>query len=279
MVEVASHSVRVNAARTHYLEAGDGAPLLLLHGGAWGECARSAWAPVMPALAAAGRRVIAPDWLGFGDTDKIVDFADRAGRMIAHLATLLDHLDVGVADVVGLSMGGSHLLRDRTAAHPLLAVRRMVLVSAGGPPLAGPARQALRDFDGTAESMRAQIRLAFADPAWADDDAVVRARLAAALQPGAYEAFDSLRLRAPGAEPLPLGDPFDYRRVRVPTLITAGDADRLKPPGYAEAVAARLPGSREVVFPGCGHCPHLEATSAWTQAVLDFLDRPDEECQ
>jgi pimeloyl-ACP methyl ester carboxylesterase len=276
MTGVTSRSIRVNAVRTHYLEAGEGAPLVLLHGGAWGECARTAWAPVMPALAA-GRRVIAPDWLGFGETGKIVDFADRAGRMLAHLAALLERLEVGTADVVGLSMGGSHLLRDRTADHPLLDVRRMVLVSAGGPPVAGAARQALMDFDGTEDAMRAQIRLAFADPAWAEDDTFVRARLSAALQPGAYEAFDSLRLRAPGAQPPPLGDPFDYSRVRVPTLLTVGDADRLKPPGYAEQVAARIPRSRLEVFAGCGHCPHLEAADAWTRAVLDFLDRPDAE--
>ncbi len=276
MIEVESRSVRVNAVGTHYLEAGVGAPLVLLHGGAWGESARTAWAPVIPALAA-GRRVIAPDWLGFGDTDKIVDFADRAGRMLAHLSALLERLDAEGADVVGLSMGGSHLLRDQTADHPLLDVRRMVLVSAGGPPVAGPARQALMNFDGTEESMRAQIRLAFADPAWAADDAFVRARLIAALRPGAFEAFDSLRLRAPGTLPPPFGDPFDYRKVRIPTLLTVGDADRLKPHGYGRRVAAQIPGCRLEVFAGCGHCPHLEAADAWTKAVLDFLDRPETE--
>jgi 2-hydroxymuconate-semialdehyde hydrolase len=268
---VHSRTIDVDGVPTHYLEAGDGAPVVLLHGGAWGECARTAWPATIPALAA-GHRVIAPDWLGFGGTAKIVDFTDRAGRMLAHLARVLDLLDVGEADVIGLSMGGSHLLRDQTSDRPLLAVRRMVLVSAGGPPLAGPVLERLMDFDGTVESLRAQIRLAFADPAWAENDDVVLPRLEAAREPGAFEAFASLRLRAPYAAAPPTGDGFDYDRVRVPALLTAGTADRLKPVGHLQEAARRIPGARLVLFPGAGHCPQLEAADAWNETVLTFLD-------
>ncbi len=238
MDEVSSRTLDVDGVRTHLLEAGDGPPVVLLHGGAWGECARTAWPAAIPALAAA-HRVIAPDWLGFGGTAKIVDFADRVGRMLAHLARLLDVLGVDEADVVGLSMGGSHLLRDQTSDAPLLNVRRMVLVSAGGPPIGGAARDRLMDFDGTADSMRAQIRLAFNDPAWARDEEMLAARMEAALAPGAHEAFASLGLRAPGAAPPPLGDPFDYAKVRVPTLVTAGDSDRLSRPDSPSRSRAR----------------------------------------
>ncbi|MBW8485855.1 alpha/beta fold hydrolase [Actinomadura parmotrematis] len=272
-VRVRALDAEIDGATTRYLEAGEGPPLVLLHGGAWGECAATAWTANLAPLAAAGRRVIAPDWLGFGGTAKIVDFADRAGRMLRHLARLLEALDVAEADVVGLSMGGSHLLRDRTSPRPLLPVRRMVLVSAGGPPLAGPVLRELMDFDGTAESMRAQVRFAFADPAWADDDATVLPRLEAALAPGAYEAFASLALRAPGAVPPPPGDPFDYDRIDVPVLLTAGTADRLKPVGQIREAARRIPGARLELFPGCGHCPQIEAADAWNAAVLAFLDK------
>jgi len=277
----ASRFTDVDGVRTHYLEAGPSGeagaaaaarpPVVLLHGGAWGECAATAWPAVLDRLADT-RRVIAPDWLGFGETDKIVDFADRAGRMLRHLRLLLEVLGVAEADFVGLSMGGSHLLRDQTGDAPLLRARRLVLVSAGGPPIAGPARAALMDFDGTAESMRAQIRLAFADPVWADDEAYVASRLAAARLPGAYEAFDSLRLRAPDAVPPPLGDSVPYARIAVPTLVTAGTADQLKPAGFARAVADAIPGAELVMFDDCGHCPQLEAADAWNRAVTAFLD-------
>ena len=263
----------VDGVRTHYLEAGTGAgvPLVLLHGGAWGECAATAWPAAIDALAA-GRRVIAPDWLGFGQTDKIVDFADRAGRMIRHLGRLLDLLGVGEADVAGLSMGGSHLLRDQASAEPVLRTRRMILVSAGGPPVSGQALTALMNFDGTTESMRDQVRLAFADPAWALREDVVAGRLEAARLPGAYEAFASLRLRVPSAAPPPLGDLIPYERIRAPVLVTAGSADRLKPAGFAREVASRIPDARLVMFEECGHCPQLEAADAWNDAVAAFVD-------
>src|SRR5579859_5075559 len=103
----ASRFTDVDGVRTHYLEAepsgeaGAAAaarpPVVLLHGGAWGECAATAWPAVLDRLADT-RRVIAPDWLGFGETDKIVDFADRAGRMLRHLRLLLEVLGVAEAD-------------------------------------------------------------------------------------------------------------------------------------------------------------------------------------
>jgi pimeloyl-ACP methyl ester carboxylesterase len=278
MTEVVSRFASVHGMRAHYLTAGEGPPLVLLHGGAWGECARTAW-PATIAAFAPRHRVLAPDWLGFGEADMVVDFADRAGRMLGHLAGLLDHLGVGTADMIGLSMGGAHLLRDQTSDAPRLDVRRLVLVSAGGPPISGQARQALAGFDGTLESMRAQVRLAFADPSWADDEEFVRARHREAARPGAYAAFASLWQAGPAnpgpAGPGPAGgDTARYARITVPTLVTAGAADRLKPPGYAEAVAAAIPAAALAVFDGCGHCPQLEAADAWNRAVLTFLDRP-----
>ena len=276
MTEIASRFASVNGLRAHSLTAGDGAPLVLLHGGAWGECARTAWPGTIAAFATR-YQVVAPDWLGFGEADMVVDFADRAGRMLGHLAGLLDHLGVGTADMIGLSMGGAHLLRDQASDAPRLDVRRLVLVSAGGPPISGQARQALASFDGTLESMRAQVRLAFADPSWADDEDFVRARHTEATRPGAYPAFASLWQPGP-ARPGP-GSPgpvpaegAQYARITMPTLVTAGTADRLKPPGYAEAVAAAIPGAALAVFEGCGHCPQLEAADAWNATVLAFLD-------
>lgn len=271
MTEIASRFAAVNGLRAHYLTAGDGPPVVLLHGGAWGECARTAWSATITAFATR-YRVLAPDWLGFGEADMVVDFADRAGRMLDHLAGLLDHLGVGPADMIGLSMGGAHLLRDQAGDAPRLDVRRLVLVSAGGPPVSGQARHALASFDGTLESMRAQVRLAFADPSWADDEEFVRTRHREATRPGAYAAFASLWQPVPASPGPAPDDTARYARITVPTLVTAGAADRLKPPGYAEAVAGAIPGAALAVFGGCGHCPQLEAADAWNGTVLTFLD-------
>lgn len=270
-MQVQRHERDVGGVRTSWLEAGEGPVLLLLHGGAWGECAETAWATTVPVLAGAGHRVLALDWLGFGHSDKLRDFVDLQGRMVAVLAAWLDALGVTEADAAGLSMGGANLLRDLTAGRPQLPLRRVVLVSAGGAPLAGPVRAQLGDYDGTRESMRRQVALACADPALAADDALVDARVAASLLPGAYEVMASLGLRSPTAAPPPPGDPVPYERVGVPVLVVVGGADRLKPAGWADAVVPRLPQGRVVVLPEAGHCVQLDAPAAFAEAVLSFL--------
>lgn len=268
-----SSMIVVDGLDTHCLRAGEpGSPVVvLLHGGAHGESAETAWERNIKALAE-HHQVIAPDWLGFGRSAKVVDFADRMGRMITHLGRLLDELGVTEADLIGLSMGGSALIRALCAGE--LPARRAVLVSAGGPPISGEARERLMAYDGSRESMREQIRLAFADPAWTLDDSFVARRQEIAALPGAYEAFASMAVR--GLVPPPPAPEPDYGRIAVPTLLIAGALDRLKPAGFAEETARRIPGAQLEIFAGCGHCPQLEDADRWNRTVLDFLNSSQE---
>lgn len=270
----------VDGIRTSYLEAGAGPPLLLLHGGAPGDCAEASWERNLDALAAA-HRVIAPDWTGYGGTDKVRDFADPLGRMVRHMARFTETIDLGVADAAGLSMGGTLLVRDQAGPAPLLRVRRMVLVSGGGFSPDTPARRALQAYDGSLEAMRSIIRTVLHDPSFADDDDFVGRRHAWSLLPGAWAFGASLGLHPPGvrqaapqAAPGPgsgSADPTPYEAVAVPTLVTAGAHDPLREPGWAEALAARIPDARAHVFAGSGHVPNLEEPEAWNRLVLAFL--------
>lgn len=72
MTRIYSRFADTRGLKTHYYEAGeDGHPLILLHSGEYGGCAESSWSVVMPMLAAEGFHVYAPDWLGFGQSDKM----------------------------------------------------------------------------------------------------------------------------------------------------------------------------------------------------------------
>lgn len=271
MALTSSRAAFVDGLETAWLEGGSGPVVLLLHGGAWGECAGTAWAGTAERLAAT-HRVIAPDWLGFGGSAKVRDFADLPGRMLGHLSRLLTDLGVQEpVDAVGLSMGGSFLLRDLVSPAPLLGVRRAVLVSAGGPPIDRDTWALLSDYDGTVESMRRQVALAFADPAWAQDDDYVARRVEASRQPGAWEFFATLQTRPPWAPAPPPGDPVPYERVPVPTLLVAGGADPLKPSGWTDPVAQRIPDARVHVVAGAGHCPQIEAADEFERVLLEFL--------
>ncbi len=274
-MEAASRYVVIDGIRTHYLEAGDGPTLLLLHGGAPGDCAEASWERNIDALATR-HRVIAPDWTGYGGTDKVRDLADPLGRMVRHLARFTEVLDLGRTAAAGLSMGGTLLVRDQASAQPLLAVDRMVLVSGGGFSPDNAARRGLRGYDGSLAAMRQVIAAVFHDPSFAADEEFVRRRHGWSVLPGAWEFAASLGLRAPAAPdppPAPFGraDATPYERVAAPTLVTAGAHDPLREAGWADELAARLPQGRALVFDGSGHCPNLEESDAWNRAALDFL--------
>ena len=96
--------------KTHFLEAGGGPDLILLHGGEYGASAEITWRANIDALAQRFH-VGAPDLLGWGHTDKLYSFSDPAGLRIKHLQRFLEALGIGKAFFVGNSAGGGLILR------------------------------------------------------------------------------------------------------------------------------------------------------------------------
>jgi pimeloyl-ACP methyl ester carboxylesterase len=60
-------------------------------------------------------------------------------------------------------------------------------------------------------------------------------------------------------------------KIRVPTLLIAGDEDRVYPPALARDVARRIPGAELVMVEGAGHLVNLEQPERFNKIVLDFL--------
>jgi 2-hydroxymuconate-semialdehyde hydrolase len=268
----------VGGIRTHYLEAGDGPVVVLLHSGEFGASAELCWEHNIDALAAE-HRVIAPDWLGYGDTDKIKDFVSGSDRMIRHMAAFLREIHIESADFVGCSMGGTMLLREASSGSCRLPVDRMALLSAGGEIPDNEARRTVLSYDGTTEGMRAILRACFADSRWVDDDDYVKRRVEASLAPGAWEVIAATRLKAPNIEPRQQfghADTTNYEAVAHPTLVIAGGADRLRHPGY-EQVMRRIPGAQIHVVPGAGHLLNIERSEECNELLHHFLAPREDE--
>ncbi len=271
-----SKFVDVDGIRTHYLEAGDGPTVVLLHSGEFGGAAEISWEFTIPALARAGYRCVAPDWLGFGRTDKIYDFSAPRERPIRHLARFLEVMGIGEADFIGNSMGGSMLVQVASRPPAKLPIRSMVLGPGGGGTPATEARQVLLAYDGSDEAMRALLKAMLYDKKFSEDDAYVAKRQEFARMPGAFECCSASRLRAPFREARPYfgsADQTPYENVAVPTLIIAGAEDPLREKGFATALAARIKDAEVAVFDKCGHCPNIEMPEAFNQAAIAFLDR------
>ena len=174
--------------------------MVLLHSGEYGGAAEISWQFTIPALAPEFR-VVAPDWLGFGRTDKVFDFGDARSRVYRHMQRFVEVMGIEEADFIGNSMGGSNLARIAATEADILPLRSIVLCSGGGFTPETEERKTLLAYDGSDDAMRALVKAMLYDPKWGDDDSHVAQRQELARMKGAWEcqsAPASDRPRRPG---------------------------------------------------------------------------------
>lgn len=277
MSTVQSKYILVDGVRTHYLEAGAGPVLILLHAGEFGGCAEISWEFNIEALAK-HFRVLAPDMIGFGRTEKLRDFGSHGARMIEHVTRFLETMCIDEADFIGNSVSGRFLCRVASRSKPDWPIRKMICVSGGGFEPDNQERRILQDYDASRESMKKILRVLFHDPKWAEDETYLERRYQLSILPGAWEVAAASRFKSPIVPERPLfgrPDRTAYEDITVPTLFVAGDKDPLLVENYWEDLARRTPGGESSVFAGTGHCPHIERADAFNKVALDFLLRAD----
>ncbi|MCV7283461.1 alpha/beta fold hydrolase [Mycolicibacterium flavescens] len=269
-------TILVDGLTTGYLEAGEGDPVVLLHGGEFGASAEIGWERNIDALAE-HHRVLALDMLGFGESAKVIDFTDGRGMRIRHIARFCEALGIDSAHFVGNSMGAVNLFVDITSDAPLLPVRSLVTICGGGDIQRNEHSAALYDYDATLDGMRRIVQALFYDPSYPTDEAYVQRRYEASIAPGAWEALAAARFRRPGldAPPLP-SSRRAYDRIDVPTLVVEGGGDKLLPPGWAAEIAGQIRGGRSAVIDAAGHCPQIEQPDAVNELLLGFWAELDE---
>lgn len=267
----ARKTIDVDGLATSYLEAGQGDPVVLLHGGEFGAGAELGWERVIGELAE-HYRVLAPDMLGFGESAKVVDFNDGRGMRIRHIARFCAELGVDSAHFVGNSMGAINLLVDATSDTPRLRMRSLTAICGGGEIQRNEHSAALYDYDATPDGMRRIVTALFADPAYPADEEYVKRRYESSIAPGAWESLAAARFRRPGLDaPAMPSAQRAYDRIGVPTMIIEGDRDKLLPSGWAAEIAGQIAGARSAVIAGAGHCPQIEQPAALTAVLLEFL--------
>jgi len=275
-VSIQHRTIVVDGLSTHFLEAGEGDPVVLLHGGEFGVSAEIGWEKLIPVLSQ-HYRVLAPDMLGFGGSAKVVDFTDGRGMRIRHIARFCALLGIGSAHFVGNSMGAINLLVDLTSGAPVLPVRSAVTICGGGEIQKNRHTTALYDYDASFEAMRAIVEALFFDAAYPADENYVRRRYESSITPGAWESLAAARFRRPGLEVPPTpSSKRAYERIDVPVLVVEGAGDKLLPAGWAAEIAGQITGGRSAVVDGAGHCPQIEQPEALAEILLDFFAQTDD---
>jgi 3-oxoadipate enol-lactonase len=260
----------VDGARVHYTDAGAGEPaVVLLHAF---PLHSGMWAPQVEALAA-GRRVVAPDLLGFGRSDTPESMYRYTMLGYADLvAGLLDHLGLGQVVLGGLSMGG-YVAFAFLRQYPE-RVRALVLAdtrAAADTTLVFERRTDQQDQVariGTAALVETLLAGLLAERTRAERPALVeevRGLMAANPPAGYIGALEAMKHRPDATAEL--------ATITVPTLVMVGDDDTLSPPEVARDMHERIAGSELAVLPGAGHLSNLEAPAEFNAALAGFLAR------
>lgn len=262
----ASRQVQVFGQRIHYVEAGSGPNVILLHGLGGDE---TNWAQTIPALAAR-YHVIVPDQIGFGQSDKpLINY--RIGTLVDFLEEFCAKLGIARASVVGNSLGGWTAMAF-TLAHPE-RVNRLVLVDSAGYSYARlggekPSRDALLALEpSTLEGCRQLLKLIFYHQQTITDESV-RQFLAAKMQKNdsyTVDRFIDSIVRGDDVVDGKLGG------IKVPTLIVWGREDALIRLPAAKALGEDIAGSKTVILDECGHVPQMECAAPFNAALLGFL--------
>ncbi|WP_432547857.1 alpha/beta fold hydrolase [Kineococcus sp. SYSU DK004] len=276
MTEITAHHGLFKNTDLHVDDTGGpGRPVVLIHG--W-PLSGAAWSEQVPALQAAGYRVVTYDRRGFGRSDKTRSGYDY-DTLTEDLHALLEALDLTDVTLVGFSMGGGEVARYFTK-YGTDRVRSAVFAGAVPPYLAqsddnpdGPLSQEKADemesglkddedtfydgfvtdffsVDGVLKVTEAQRQDAIALTKQADEKAALKA----------MEAFGTTDFRD------------DLPKVTVPTLVVHGDGDAIVPfEGSGARTHAAIPGSRLHVVAGAPHGFNVSHAEEFNRVLIDFL--------
>ena len=264
-----ARSIVAGGIRTNYHDTGAGAPVLLIHGSGPGVSAWANWRLAIPELAQRAR-VIAPDMVGFGFTDRPLGIAYTMDTWVKHAVGLMDALELQAVDLVGNSFGGGLALAI-AIRHPE-RVRRLVLMGAVGVsfPIT-PGLDAVWGYEPSFEAMRKLLDIFAYDRTLASDE-LAELRYQASIRPGFQESFSAMfpAPRQRWVDALASREE-DIRNLPHETLIIHGRDDQVIPLSTSLTFAQWISRSQLHVYGRCGHWTQIEHAARFAKLVGDFL--------
>lgn len=261
-VPVEQGEVTAGSVKTTYLAAGSGMPVVCIHGAAAGAVT------YYKSIAALAQhfRVIVPDVVGYGESDKPKAAYDRP-YFAAWLCEFFIALGIQKAHLVGNSQGGAIGLQ--FALENPGKVEKLVLVDSGalgkGMPAGAFISMFLLNNFPSAVAGRMMARYLVYKPENNDPDYAAYA-LQVAKKPGGNNVF----MQGRGAAVSPMAED-ELRRIEQQTLIIWGEQDNFFPIAYGEAAAKTMPHATLHRIKEAGHLPFLDQPTAFNDALIQFL--------
>ncbi len=241
------------AVETAYLDEGEGDPIVLVHGFASTKNVNWVYPTWVSELKKDGRRVIALDNRGHGESGKLYDPAQYSiAAMAGDVVALMDHLDIAQADIMGYSLGSR--MTAWLAAHAPKRLRSAIFGGIG---------MAMSEGGGPGENVAAALEAPSLDDV---TDPVGRTFRAFADQ----TRSDRLALAACLRGSRGLMGKQEAARISVPVLIAVGTSDEIA--GSAQALGEIIAGSEILDIPNRDHMRAV-GDKIYKTGVADFLSR------
>lgn len=260
---IAEKDVTVFGQKIHYQEAGSGPVVVLLHG-LGGSSVN--WA-LNTAPLAQKFRVIVPDQIGFGKSDKPL-ISYRIGTYVDFLDAFLTQLKIEKASVVGISLGG-WIAASYAITYPK-RVEKLILVDAAGfaPSKDFDPKLFQNLFPTTRAAVRQSLSLIVYNSALFSSDAMIDTLLTQRFSAGDGYTIQQIIESVKRSE-----DFYDGKlsQIKQQTLIVWGKQDGLITVDNGERLKREISNSQLIVFDQCGHAPTFEKASEFNEAVLKFL--------
>lgn len=280
LADADSKFIEINGLTVHYKEMGQGeTTFILLHG--FGASVFS-WHEVMDDFAARGH-VIAYDRPAFGLTSRPMpgewkgESPYSMNANVELLSGLMDALGVQRAVLVGNSAGGT--VSVAFALKYPERVQALILVDpalgSGGrfpswvmPLMATPQMRHLGPLlvRSIADSGNDTIRMAWHNPSLITEETFTGYRKPLRTKNWDRALFE-FTIASRSSD---LNERLD--ELKMPTIVIAGDDDRIIPTAESVQASKNIPGSTLVILPGCGHVPHEECPAAFMESVVKFLE-------
>ncbi|ABQ69405.1 alpha/beta hydrolase fold [Rhizorhabdus wittichii RW1] len=271
-----SKFIDCDGIRTHYIEMGEGDPLVLVHGGGAGADGRSNFADNFP-IFARHMRVIAYDMVGFGQTDAPdpAGFAYTQAARTDHLISFIKALGLSKICLIGNSMGGTTACGAALKAPEL--IDRLVLMGAAvniSPDDMVANRDdlaAVMSYDGSEEGMRKII--AALTHSYQPTDDIVHYRHEASLRPTTTAAYKATMgwAKQNGL----YYSPEQLASLTMPVLVLGGKNDVMVPVRKVIDQILAIPQAIGHVFPNCGHWVMIEYPEEFCTQTLHFFGKLD----
>jgi len=264
-------SIKTGSYNTNCHDLGEGDAVMLIHGSGPGVTAYANWRFTMPVLADK-LRVIAPDMVGFGYTDRPDDIKYNMDTWVQQTLDLLDALSIDKTNIVGNSFGGALALA--FAIKYPQRVNKLVLMGAVGV-----------DFDLTLgldkvwgytpsiENMKELLDIFAYDRSIVSDE-LAELRYKASIRPGFQESFSSMfpAPRQRWVESMESKEE-DIKNIKHDTLVIHGREDKVIPPQNSIKLHHLIKKSQLHMFGECGHWTQIEHKDRFNELVSDFLSK------